>query len=62
MSKQEIAAELARLSQKDRREIARLIFEMESEADVLRECDRAANERFLILDSLEAQDAQAGAS
>jgi hypothetical protein len=61
MSKAEIAAELPKLSPADRRELARLIFEMEEDAEVLRDCDRNANERFLMLDALEAQDAKAGA-
>jgi len=61
MSKAEIAAELTKLSPAERRELARLIFEMEEEAEVLRECDRNANERFLMLDALEAKDAQTGA-
>ena len=59
MSKAEIAAELPKLSPKERRELARMIFEMEEDAGVLRECDRNANERFLMLDAMEAQDAQA---
>ena len=58
MSKAEIVAELPKLSSTDRRELARLIFEMEEDAGVLRECDRNANERFLMLDALEAEDAQ----
>jgi hypothetical protein len=61
MSKAEIAAELPKLSPSERRELARLIFEMEEDAEVLRECDRKANERFLMLDALEAKDAQTGA-
>jgi len=58
MSKAEIAAELIKLSLKERREVARLIFEMEEDAEVLRECDRNANERFLMLDAMEADDAK----
>ena len=60
MSKSEIAAELSKLSRSDRRELARLIFEMEEDAQVLRECDGRANERFLMLDTLEAEDAKTG--
>ena len=56
MSKAEIAAEISRLPRAERRDLARLIFEMEEDADVLRECDRNANERFLMLDALEAKD------
>ena len=58
MSKTEIAAELSKLSPKDRRKLARLIFEMEEDAEILRECDVRANERFLMLDALEAEDAK----
>ena len=61
MSKAEIAAELPKLSLSERRELVCLIFEMEEDAKVLRECDRNANERFLMLDALEAKDAQTGA-
>ena len=61
MSKAEIAAELPKLSPSERRELARLMFEVEEDAEVLRECDRNANERFLMLDALEAKDAQTGA-
>ena len=49
MSKAEIATEL---SPKERRELARLIFEMEDDTEVLQECGRNANERFLMLDLL----------
>ena len=58
MSKAEIAAELSKLPREDRRELARLIFEREEDAGVLRECDVRANERFLMLDALEAEDAK----
>jgi hypothetical protein len=58
MSKAEIAAELSKLSSQDRRELARLIFEMDEEAELLKECDRRANERFLMLDAMEAEDAK----
>jgi hypothetical protein len=62
MSKAEIAAELSKLSPKDRRELARLIFELEEDAEVLRQCDGGANERFLMLDAMEADDAQTGSA
>jgi hypothetical protein len=58
MSKTEIAAELSKLTPQERRELARLIFEMDEEAELLKECDRRANERFLMLDALEAEDAK----
>jgi hypothetical protein len=55
MSKQEILAELPKLSPQERREIAKTIFELEDNAKILRECDRLAEERLLILDVLEAK-------
>ena len=58
MSKAEIAAELSKMSPRERRELARLIFEMEEDAEVLGECDRNANERFLMLDAMEGEDAK----
>lgn len=58
MSKTEILAELPRLDHRDRREIVRRLFEMETDAQTLADCDRRADDRFLMLDALEAQDAQ----
>ena len=58
MSKTEILAELPRLDHCDRREIARRLFEIEADALTLTDCDRRADEHFLMLDALEAQDAQ----
>ncbi|MEW6302243.1 MAG: hypothetical protein AB1705_02155 [Verrucomicrobiota bacterium] len=58
MSTSEIMAELPRLSHHERREIARRIFEMEEDAQVLADCDRRANENFLKLDAMEDEDAQ----
>ncbi len=60
MSKTEILAELPRLSKVERRQLVAAIFELEDEPQVLRDCDQRANERFLVLDQLEAQDAKAG--
>ena len=59
MSKAELAAEILKLPRQERRELARLIFDMEDEAQALHDCDRAANERFLMLDAMEAEDEQA---
>ena len=56
MSKAEILQEIPKLSHEERREIVRLIFQMEQEAEVLAECDRLALERFKMLDALEAED------
>src|SRR5688572_15445368 len=56
MSKAEIIAELPRLSHRDRREIIEHILRLESEAELLADCDRRANERFLMLDAMEEED------
>lgn len=61
MSKTELAAEISRLSHQERRDVMRLIFEMEEDAATLAECDRLALERFQMLDAMEAQDEQAAA-
>lgn len=60
MSASEILAELPKLSHKDRRRLAEAIFDLETEADLLGDCDRRADEHFRILDLMEEQDAQAG--
>ena len=59
MSKAEIIAELPRLSHRERREILQCILDMEQEAQLLADCDRRADERFLMLDAMEAEDGQA---
>jgi len=59
MSASEIIAELPRLSRTERRQLAAAIFELEEEADLLRDCDRRADERFHILDMTEEEDAKA---
>ena len=56
MSKAEILQQIPRLSHEERREIVRLIFQMEQEAEVLAECDRLALERFKMLYAMEAED------
>ena len=56
MSKAEIMAEIPRLLHSERREIMRLIFEMEQDTETLAECDRLALERFQALDAMEAED------
>ena len=56
MSKAEILQEIPKLSHEERREIVRLIFQMEQEAEVLADCDRLALQRFKMLDALEAED------
>ena len=60
MSASEILAELPKLSREERRRLAAAIFELEEEADLLRDCDRRTDENFRILDLMEEQDAKAG--
>jgi hypothetical protein len=55
MSKLEILAELALLDPRDRREIARRVFDLEGDAQMLTDCDRRADEHFLMLDALDPQ-------
>jgi hypothetical protein len=58
ISKAEIIAELPRLSHQERRELIGHILAMEQEAQVLADCDRRADERFLMLDAMEADSGQ----
>ncbi len=58
MSASEILAELPKLSREERRRLAAAIFDLEEEADLLRDCDRRADERFRMLDVMEEQGAQ----
>ena len=60
MSASEILAELPKLSRQEHRRLAAAIFDLEEEADLLRDCDRRADEHFRILDVMEEEDAQAG--
>jgi hypothetical protein len=60
VSASEILAELPKLSRQERRCLAAAIFDLEEEADLLRDCDRRADEQFRILDLMEEKDAQAG--
>lgn len=62
MSKAEILAELPKLSVFERRELVEAIFHLDQDAEVLRECDERANERFLMLDAMEKEDAKAQSS
>lgn len=54
-------AELSRLSHHERREIVKQILSIEEEAELLADCDRRANERFLMLDEMEAPGEQVSA-
>ena len=56
MSTSEIIAELPKLSPAERRRLAGAIFDLEAEADVLRDCDKRADERFASLDAIESED------
>lgn len=56
MSAAEIIAELPKLSLAERRRLAGAIFDLEAEADLLRDCDQRAAERFTMLDAMEAED------
>jgi hypothetical protein len=60
VSASEILAELPKLSRQERRRLAAAIFDLEEEVDLLRDCDRRADEHFHILDVMEEKDAQAG--
>lgn len=57
MSTAEILAELARLSPEDRRRILNRILELEDEAEAVEAARRTADEAFLMLDAMEAEDA-----
>jgi hypothetical protein len=53
--------ELSRLTHAERREIMRRLLELEQDSELLSDCDRRADERFLILDAMEAEDGQSSA-
>lgn len=56
MSKAQIVTDLPRLSHAERREIMKVLFDLEEDAETLAECDRLAFERFQTLDAMEAED------
>ena len=56
MSTAEIIAELPKLTLEERRQLAGAIFDLEAEADLLRDCDRRADERFSVLDAMELEN------
>ena len=60
VSASEIFAELPKLSREERRRLAAAIFDLEEEADLLRDCDHRADEHFHMLDAMEEKDAQTG--
>jgi hypothetical protein len=55
MSASEIIAELPKLSLADRRRLAGAIFDLEADTELLRDCDKRADEHFAMLDDLEAK-------
>ncbi len=61
MSASEMIAELPNLSREERRRLAEAIFDLEEEAEVLRDCDRRADEHFRMLDKMEQHDAETSA-
>lgn len=61
MSTAEIIAELPKLSLAERRRLAGAIFDLETEAELLRDCDKRAAERFAALDAMEAKDGSTSA-
>lgn len=61
MSLAEIVEELPKLKREERRELARRLFEVaDEEAGLLSDCDRRADERFQLLDAMEAEDGETG--
>lgn len=60
VSASEIFAELPKLSREERRRLAAAIFDLEEEADLLRDCDHRADEHFHMLDMMEEKDGQTG--
>ena len=54
MSASEIIAELPKLSLTERRQLAGAIFDLGAETELLRDCDKRADERFATLDRVSA--------
>ena len=57
MSTSEILAEIPKLSREDRRRLLERILELEEEAASVEALRRTADEAFLTLDTMEAEDA-----
>ena len=53
MSAAEIMAELPRMTVRERREIARRLFDLEADTEALRTADETADQAFQILDQME---------
>lgn len=58
MSASDMLARLPMLTHEERRALARRIFELEEDAQVLADCDRRADANFQMLDAMEAEDAE----
>jgi hypothetical protein len=58
MSTAEIIEKLPGLTRDERREIARRIFDLEEESNLLADCDARADSNFQLLDRMEAEDAR----
>ena len=56
MSASEIIAALPKLSVAERRQLAEAIFNLETEAELLRDCDRRADKHFAMLDEMESEN------
>jgi hypothetical protein len=56
MTKAELIRHIYKLSQTERRELLGLIFAMDEDALCLAETDGRANDRFLLLDQMEADE------
>jgi hypothetical protein len=57
MSTSEIIAELPKLNHEERRQVARRLFELEEDVQILADTDRRADTNFLLLDAMESDDA-----
>ncbi|MGD1032631.1 MAG: hypothetical protein ABSA05_15995 [Opitutaceae bacterium] len=57
MSTNEIIAELPKLNHEERRLVAKRLFELEEDAQILADADRRADANFLLLDAMESDDA-----
>jgi hypothetical protein len=55
MNNAEIISIILKLSHEDRRKVVRTIMDLEDTAETLAECDRAALERFQMLDEMETE-------
>jgi len=58
MSTSEILEQLPKLSRKERREILNRLIELDEDAEILEERRRLADASFLMLDAMEAEDAE----